>query len=123
MAKRRPHLSEEERAGWRSTYAKTAYQDLPWFSPKPYPWVELAVKEQWWRPGTRLLDLGCGAGTNSLFLARSGFVVSGMDIADGAIAAARERAVKAGLEVDFRVGDVLELPYPNGYFGGAVYIG
>src|ERR1700686_3159579 len=123
MSKRGPRLSEKNRAEWRSTYAKTPYQDLPWFSPKPYPWVEQSVRELWWRPGTRLLDVGCGAGTNSLFLARSGFEVSGVDVAEGAIHAARARAVKANPEVGFRVGDVLDPPYPDGFVGGAIGIG
>lgn len=123
MSERGPRLSAKDRAQWQSTYAKTSYTDLPWFSPKPYPWVEQAVRERWWHSGTRVLDLGCGAGTNSLFLARSGFEVSGVDIADGAIQAARDRSSRAKIEVDFRVGDVLDLPYPDGYFGGAIDIG
>jgi SAM-dependent methyltransferase len=123
MANRRVQLSEKNKAAWRNTYSKTPYRDLPWFSPKPYPWVEEAVRERWWRPGTRVLDIGCGAGTNSLFLARSGFEVSGIDVANGAIEAARGRAAQAKLHIDLRVADALILPYPDRYFGGAIDIG
>jgi SAM-dependent methyltransferase len=81
------------------------------------------VQERWLRPGTRVLDVGCGAGTNALFLARSGFVASGVDLAPPAIEAAQRRARQAGLSVDFRVGDALRLPYPGGSFGALVDVG
>jgi len=116
-------LSPSAKAQWAQTYEKTAYHALPWFSRQPYPWVATAVREKWWIPGSRILDIGCGAGTNSLFLARAGFKVTGIDVAEGAVAAARERAEKAGLSVDFRVGDALDLPFPEGHFGGAIDIG
>ncbi len=65
-----------------------------------------------------MLDIGCGAGTNVLFLARSGFRASGVDLAPAAIAAARARASRLDLSADFQVGDALRLPYPARRFGG-----
>lgn len=120
---RKAGLPKEARKGWVQRYAETPYRELPWFSPTPYPEVVQAVKENWWIRGSRILDIGCGAGTNSLFLAKNGFKVTGVDIADGAIAAARSRAEAAGLKVDFRVGDALALPFPDEHFGGAIDIG
>jgi SAM-dependent methyltransferase len=116
-------LPDALRRRWTKTYATTPFRKLPWFSSTPYPWVVQAVQEKWWIPGSRILDLGCGAGTNALFLARSGFHVTGIDIAEGAIGAARARATRAGASIDFRVGDVLELPFPDEHFGGAIDIG
>lgn len=40
--------------------------------------------------GTSILDVGCGAGYISLELARNGFHVTGIDVADDAISAAKE---------------------------------
>jgi SAM-dependent methyltransferase len=108
---------------WEKTYEQTPYRDLPWFSPRPYYWVVRAVREGWFRPGTRVLDVGCGAGTNSIFLARAGFRVCGVDLAPAAIAAAQKRAGRAGLRIDFRVADALRLPFPSGSFGGAIDVG
>lgn len=108
---------------WRRTYRDTPYRDLPWFSPRPASWIAEAARGGWWSRGTRLLDVGCGAGTNSLFLARSGYRVTGVDLAEGAIEAARARADRQGLRAEFRVADALRLPYPDGYFGGAVDVG
>jgi len=48
------------------------------------------------RPG-RALDVGCGTGTSSIFLAASGWRVTGVDWVELALARARRRAVEAGL--------------------------
>ncbi|HZY71130.1 MAG TPA: class I SAM-dependent methyltransferase [Thermoplasmata archaeon] len=109
--------------GWRQAYAETPYRDLPWFSPSAYPWIQRAVEERWLRPGSRVLDLGCGAGTNALFLARSGYRAAGVDLAPGAIAAAKSRFHRAKLEGDLRVADALDLPFARGAFGGATDVG
>lgn len=119
----RPGLSDAAKAQWSRTYRDRAYHALPWFSRAPYPWVQRAVEENWWAKGTRILDIGCGAGTNSLYLARSGFNVTGIDVAEGAIEAARQRASRAGVSVDFRIVDALDTPFPDGHFGGAIDIG
>jgi 2-polyprenyl-3-methyl-5-hydroxy-6-metoxy-1,4-benzoquinol methylase len=58
-------------------------------------------------PGTAI-DLGCGMGQNSIWLARQGWTVTGLDIAPNAIAAAREAAAAAGVGVDFLVADLRE---------------
>jgi cyclopropane fatty-acyl-phospholipid synthase-like methyltransferase len=63
-------------------------------------------------PPGRALDLGCGSGTSSLALARAGWTVRGVDFARHAIRMARQKARLAGLSVDFRLGDVTNLPPP-----------
>jgi SAM-dependent methyltransferase len=123
VSKRGSGLPPARKREWAQRYRDTPYQDLPWFSAKPYPWVTQAVDEKWWIRGSRILDIGCGAGTNSLYLAKAGFKVTGIDVAEGAIEAARGRAANAGLKVDFQVADALKLPFPEAYFGGAIDIG
>ncbi len=66
------------------------------------------------RPG-RALDIGCGTGTNAVYLARSGFDVVGIDSAWLAIRRARRRARRAGVEARFYTGDILRM----GEAGGA----
>jgi len=53
-------------------------------------------------PGRRALDIACGEGRNSIFLARHGFRVTGLDISDVGIARGGEWAAEQGLKVDFR---------------------
>lgn len=57
------------------------------------------------QPGTAL-DLGCGAGQNSIWLASKGWRVHGLDIANGAIERARAAAAAAGLDATFEQADV-----------------
>jgi SAM-dependent methyltransferase len=54
--------------------------------------------------------LGCGTGTNSVWLGQQGFQVTAVDVAPLAIEQAGRRAQAAGVKVHFMVADVLHLP-------------
>ncbi len=56
----------------------------------------------------RALELGCGAGANALWLARQGFNVTAIDLSPDAIQRARRSAVRAGVTVDFRTGNLCD---------------
>lgn len=71
-------------------------------------------------PGTRLLDVGCGAGQLALIAARAGANVTGCDIATNWLEKARERAAAEGLDITFEEGDAESLPYPDGQFDAVV---
>ena len=57
----------------------------------------------------RALDLGCGTGTHSIYLAKQGYSVVGVDFSSKAIEMARGKAHQAGVSVDFQIGDVTRL--------------
>ncbi len=57
-------------------------------------------------PGRQALDIACGEGRNSVFLAQHGFLVTGLDISDVGLAKAMLRAAEAGVTVDFRQVDL-----------------
>jgi SAM-dependent methyltransferase len=57
----------------------------------------------------RALDLGCGTGTTSVYMASNGWDVTGVDFVPRAIRRARARAGAAGVSVAFLVGDVTQL--------------
>src|SRR5713101_1411042 len=59
----------------------------------------------------RVLDVGCGAGENALYLAGNGFSVVGVDMSDRAIAGAKAKAAERRLKVEFRAGDALSLDF------------
>ncbi|MFC1539725.1 class I SAM-dependent methyltransferase [Candidatus Latescibacterota bacterium] len=56
----------------------------------------------------KALEIGCGTGDNSLWLAQQGFQVTGVDIAEQAIKRAVEKSTKSGVSCNFLVGDFLE---------------
>lgn len=64
----------------------------------------------------KALGLGCGGGRHAMLLAERGFDVYGIDFATPAIAMARANAEHAGLQIDFKRGDALDLPYNESFF-------
>ncbi|CAH2715965.1 2-phytyl-1,4-beta-naphthoquinone methyltransferase, chloroplastic [Neobacillus rhizosphaerae] len=56
------------------------------------------------------LDVGCGAGREAIFLAQHGLNMIGVDLSAEALRSAAERAKEAGEQVDWRHGNVLDLP-------------
>ena len=78
-------------------------------------------------PG-RALDIGCGTGTNAIYLAQRGFDVVGTDVAWLAIRRAQRKARDAGVAAAFRVSEAVKLgtaagPPLGGLFDLAVDIG
>jgi SAM-dependent methyltransferase len=57
----------------------------------------------------RALDLGCGMGRHSIYLAMHGWQVTGLDLAGRALRAARQRADRAGVDIGFVCGDVTRI--------------
>lgn len=62
------------------------------------------------KPGERILDLACGTGNAALIAAARGTQVIGVDAAPRLLQLARQRARAENVEVDFREGDLLDLP-------------
>ena len=56
------------------------------------------------RPG-RALDLGCGAGSNVVWLSEQGWRATGVDFSEAAIRKAGERAANRGTDTEFAVAD------------------
>ena len=67
-------------------------------------------------PGTRLLDVGCGAGQLTLPAARKGIQVTGLDLAANLVQQARTKAAAEGLPIQVDEGDAEDLPYPDASF-------
>lgn len=59
--------------------------------------------------GRRVLDVGCGGGILSEAMACRGASVVGIDLAEQALAAARQHAAETAVEVDYRCVDTEEL--------------
>jgi len=67
------------------------------------------LKKDYVPKGGHLLEMGCGDGENSLFLASRGYEVTGVDLSPTAIEWAREKAKQRGLSAAFLLDDVCEL--------------
>lgn len=60
-------------------------------------------------PAGRAIDLGCGTGTNIITLAKTGWQVTGIDLASRAIQIAKRKIKKANIHAALRVGDVTHI--------------
>lgn len=71
-------------------------------------WQSLGFKD--------FLDLGCGLGRHAILFGKNGFTVSCFDISKEAINQTKVWAESENLVFDYRVGDMIELPYSNNSF-------
>lgn len=93
--------------GWDGRYRGKGR--APWDRGKSDGNLVAAVEGGRLKPG-RAVVLGCGSGTNAIYLASKGFDVTAMDVAPTAIAIAKAKADKAKVTVRWLVADVLAPP-------------
>jgi len=67
-------------------------------------------------PGMKVLDVACGSGNLAVLAAKKGADVTGIDIAENLIEAAKGRAEAEGLDITFEQGDAEALPYDDNSF-------
>jgi SAM-dependent methyltransferase len=88
------------------------------FIEKIYPHVKPYLK-----PNDRVVDLGCGAGSITIFLEEQGALITGIDLAPGLISLARQEASKQGAKVNFIQANVLNYPLGEEVYDLAVCFG
>ena len=95
---------------WDRIYRENSLDSLPWELGRPRPILMEVVEKGLVKPG-RALDICCGAGTNTVYLAEKGFTVTGIDISPKAIEYAKKKAEKQGVKISFKVQNFLNLSF------------
>jgi tellurite methyltransferase len=98
-------MSEIDREKWNQRYREGAYLERSHPSALLQEWIERIA------PG-RALDVACGAGRNTLYLASKGFDVDAVDISSEALCRARQSAQQQGVRVNWLEQD-LDDPLPS----------
>lgn len=112
-----PQVYQENIDFWDKAWngVKAPYTQMPdlEYLPKILKSFEAAKSGQ-------ILDLGCGSGWLSVFLARNGFDVVGVDLAAHAIELGKMWANQESLKIDFQVQDISHLSFSDESFSGVI---
>lgn len=98
---------------------KKFYDDNPqreWERLENHPfefWLTTYMMEKHVRPGDRVLDIGGGPGRYAIHFAKLGCDVTLVDLSDGNVELAREKAREAGVSIDAHACDCLKLEALN----------
>ena len=79
-----------------------------------------AARRLWARPGDRILDIATGTGWTARNVARDGAIVTGVDIAEDLLEAAKELSSHVTPAIEFRLADAESLPFDDASFDGVI---
>ncbi len=102
-----------ESKGWNWNVVKNNNENI-WKTPS----IESYYLLNRWKEQKKknFLDLGCGLGRHSILFGKNNFNVSCFDISNEAITRTKEWAEEEKLKFDYKVGNMIELPYQNEKF-------
>jgi len=89
---------------WDASYH---HGPAPWDIGRPQQAIARLVSQRAF--ASAVLDAGCGTGEHALLIASLGFSVLGVDVAETALAIARQKARDRGVEAEFAAADALHL--------------
>jgi 2-polyprenyl-3-methyl-5-hydroxy-6-metoxy-1,4-benzoquinol methylase len=100
---------------WDEYYSKYPVEELGWELGKPRP-ILVEHVENGRIPKGKALDTCCGAGTNPVYLAQSGFDVTGIDISLTAIGMAKKKAKQSKVNINFLAESFIDLSFKDEVF-------
>ena len=97
---------------WDQIYRRYPVESWGWELGKPRPILVEFVEKGLIKKG-KALDLCCGAGTNTVYLAEKGFEVTAIDISPKAIEYAKEKAGQANVKINFMTQSFVDLSFKD----------
>src|SRR3972149_12072790 len=107
---------------WDRIYREYPLETWGWELGKPRKTLVDLIESGKIKQG-KALDICCGAGTNTVYLAERGFEVSALDISKQAIKFAKQKAGKTKIEIQFVLGNFVTLPFKDEEFNFVLDIG
>ena len=80
------------------------YSKLPWAHDHPSRFIDEIAASQ---PSGKVLDIGCGGGTDSVYMAAQGWQVTALDFVSKALEMTSQRAAEQGLTVTTIEADII----------------
>jgi cyclopropane fatty-acyl-phospholipid synthase-like methyltransferase len=99
-------MDKMDESGIDTIYKSKSLEEIPWNRETPPDALVGLIKSGQIKP-CKCIDLGCGAGNYSVYMASQGFEVTGVDLSPTAISLARKNAQKKGVSCTFLVADIL----------------
>ena len=99
---------------WEEKYSSGHCEHAPWDAVVTFIFRHAPRDRS--RSDVRILEIGCGTGSNLLFAAQQGFSVTGLDCSPSAIKTANDKFSLLNLNGDLRVGDFTSLPFGDNTF-------
>jgi len=119
-------LKERVRAFWQEHPCGSKFSDAEIGTREFFDRVEQHRYEKEWHipaaaefastRGLRVLEIGCGVGTDGLQFARAGATYTGIDLTEAAVDLARKNFESAGMPGEFRVSDAENLDFADDSF-------
>lgn len=78
--------------------------------------------QNFWPLGSKILDIGCGAGRTTVPLGQQDYWVVGSDLAHPMVKRARNQAERWRLPINWAVLDATDLPFVNNTFVGCSFL-
>lgn len=103
-------MRDEHTQRWQQRYRESPPEQMPWHRQQPAETLVEAVRRGLLPKGITI-DLGCGTGTDLMYLAQQDYRVIGVDIAIEPLRFARERFRQAGLDIPLIQADARFLPF------------
>ena len=118
-------LLEKRDNEWWDKFYSNRDKPIPFFVNVPDENLVSLVESGKLKTG-RVLDVGCGNGRNSVYLAQKGFCVDGIDFSTSSIEWARELASKENVKINFINGSFFDLNFEKDtydfiYDGGCLH--
>jgi 2-polyprenyl-3-methyl-5-hydroxy-6-metoxy-1,4-benzoquinol methylase len=115
-------LNQNTSESWDPTWEKI-FREEEWGKYPPEHIIRFVARRFYQakdRQGIRILDLGCGPGACSWYIAREGFALSAIDGSETAIQRCKERLKKESLSGELKVGDLGKLDWPDNHFDAVI---
>ena len=98
---------QRQRKKWERQWANPEYNPF-WKTEQPQKELVEAIESDWFQKGQRVIDVGCGNGEVSRWLAEQGFPVLGIDYSAAAIDNCRRLSAGQGKPISFEVADLCD---------------
>lgn len=106
-----------DKKAWDKIFKKGRYFD------KPHPDIDEVVGLLKEKSAKKVLDLGCGAGRHTAYLAKEGFDVYATDISERGLKMTESSLEEEGLSAKLQLHDMLKkFPFDDNFFDGLISI-